>query len=167
MSWQDDPEIRRQIERGHARTSLIRGAAIWLPFFVLSALGFLFFAFDEATGGDKGSWFLVLILLGLAVLFGFQGLQPLWDLFTPPTEVRGWVTRRWSRSDSLVVRSHYIRINNKQIFRIDRDVHGDVKEADFLRVEYYPHSATVVEVEKVPPPEGEKPPPGMKPTARG
>ena len=156
MNWKDDPEINKQLDRRRAHSSLVRGAIIWMPLFIVTALAFLYFFFDEATGGDKGSWFLVFILLALAVLFGFQGIQPLLDLFTEPEIVTGYVTRRWSRSDSLVVRSHYIRIDNKQIFRIDRDLHGDVKEGDYLRIEHHSHSATVIEVEKLAKPAAEE-----------
>lgn len=155
MNWNDDPEIQKLAQKRRARSSLVRGAIIWVPLFIATALAFLYFLFDEATGGDKGSWFLVVVLLGLGVLFGFQGIQPLMDLFTEPATLTGEVTRRWSRSDSLVVRSHYIRIDGKQIFRIDRDIHGDVKEGDLLRIEHHPHSATVIDVEKLPKPGAE------------
>lgn len=152
MNWKDDPQLQAALAESRVRSSLMRSAIIWTPLFLAALVAFLFFAFDEATGGDRGSWFLVGLLTVFSVLLGFQALQPLLDLFGEPAEVSGVVVRRWSRTDSLVVRSHYIRIERK-IFRIDRDLHGDLAEGDNIRVRYYPHSAAVIAVERLAPPE--------------
>jgi hypothetical protein len=152
MNWQDDPQIQAAQAHHRARAALWRTALIWTPLFALSAVALLFFLVDELAGWGHGSWFLVVVLAVLSTLFGFQGLQSLIDLFAEPAEVTGEVTRRWSRTDSLVVRSHYIRID-KHIFRIDRDIHGDISQGDHVWVRYYPRSATVIEVEKRAPPE--------------
>ena len=67
------------------------------------------------------------------------------------------MTRRWSRSDSLVMRSHYLRLG-KRILRGDVDLLANIKEDDWVEVTFYSHSAVIVWVEKAVPPEGEEPP---------
>ncbi len=152
MNWNDDPEVQREMAHARTRRSLLMSAITWSPFFLLSLFGFIFFFIDEALGGNRGSWFLVFILGFVTILLGYQAIQPTWDLFSKPTHVEGYVTRRWSRNDALVVRSHWIRMDNKQIFRVDRDLHGDVKQGDYLRIHYYEHSASIIELSKVAPP---------------
>jgi hypothetical protein len=152
-----DNESRRQEEVRRARKGLLRTAITWTPLFAGAFGGALFFVFDELTGGDRGTWFLVGLLLFVSTLFGFLGLQALWDLFSEPTSVEGAVVRRWSRSDSLVMRSHYIRLTDRKIFRIQRLWHGDPREGDRVRVDYYPHSAQVIRLAILPPEEA--PPP--------
>jgi hypothetical protein len=130
-----------------------------MPLFIVAAAAFLFFLGDVLFDfGRGGTIFLLVVLAILAVLFGFQGLQAVLDLVGKPEEVTGWVSRRWARSDSFVLRSHYIRLDS-HIFRIDRVYHADVKEGDYVTVRHYPHSAVVIHVEKAPIPEGSTPPP--------
>lgn len=150
MNWKDDPYLQATLAENRVRGGLVRSAVIWTPLFLIVAVALAYFAFDEITGGDSGSWFLVALLTVFSVLLGFQAIQPLLDLLGQPAEITGVVARRWSRTDSLVVRSHYIRIERK-IFKIDRDIHGDIAEGDRVRVRFYPHSAAVIEVERLGP----------------
>jgi hypothetical protein len=146
--WQSDPEVMRAAAERRARMSLIRTSVFWVPIFLVTAGALLFFAFEQATGGERGSWFLVGVLVLLSTLFGFQGLQSFFDLFTKPRVATEMVTRKWSRTDSLVIRSHYVRMGRKLIFRMHKDLHGDFKPGDWVTVRYYPHSATVIEAWK-------------------
>jgi hypothetical protein len=157
MNWQDDPAVQDALELQRARNRILRSAVIWTPFFVVSLAGLVFFFFDRLlTGGDNGgTWFLVVVLGVLTFLFGFQSIQSLLDIFGHVHESTGLVTRRWSRTDSLVMRSHYFRLDNKQIFHVDTLQHREVKEGDRVRVRYYPHSSLVVKVEKLVPEEEE------------
>lgn len=154
MNWQDDPDVIAQKMRNHAKFRLQRSAIIWTPLFLIALGALLYFAFDTAfNDGDRGgTWFLVVVLSIFTVLFGFQSIQALLDLMGEPETMTGRVIRRWSRTDSLVVRSHYIRMDTKQIFQVDRTIHGDVAEGDLLQLEYYPHSAILIAMEKLPPP---------------
>ncbi len=154
MNLDDDPEIKAAMAEATARRSLWRTVLIWGPLFLVAFAAFIFFTLDEATGGNKGSWFLVGLLAVLSVLLGVHSGQSLRDLSGSPAELTGFVVRRWSRTDSLVMRSHYIRVEGS-IFHIDRIKHGDVEEGDYVWVRYYPHSATVIQVEKREPPEPE------------
>ena len=93
------------------------------------------------------------MLTVLTVLFGFQTIQSFLDYFGDPRVSTGFVGRRWSRSDSLVIKAHYIRLN-KLILRGDQMVLDGIREGDYVEATYYPHSAVLVWVEKKEPPEG-------------
>lgn len=153
MNWQDDPEIQAEMRRNRVRNQILRSAIIWTPFFVAAAFGLVFFTIDRAfLGGDHGgTWVLVIVLAVLTILFGTQSIQSLQDLFDKPTTERGVVTRRWSKSDSFVVKSHYMRLGTK-IFRGDAYLLADIKTDDEVEATYYPHSALLIWVEKVKPP---------------
>ena len=155
MNWQDDPELARLSYKGSVRGRLLRSVLIWGPFFVVALGALLFFTFDRAfLGGDHGgTWFLVIVLAILTVLFGFQTIQSLLDLLGEPKVTAGFVGRRWARSDSIVIKAHYIRLGNL-ILRGDQFVLDGIREGDYVEATYYPHSAVLVWVEKQEPPEG-------------
>jgi hypothetical protein len=149
MAWHDDPEIRRRHAAATVRGGLLRTAIIWMPLFLAAAGAGLFFLADQLLGGDRGSWFLVVVLAILAGLFGFQGMQATLDLFTEPREKTAEVTRRWSRSDSFVLKSHYLRLESGEILRGNIVLLDGIKAGDRVRVLYYPHSAVIVDLEKL------------------
>jgi hypothetical protein len=144
-----DPLIRRTHQERRARNGLLRNAVIWLPLFTVTGGALLYFLFSKLTGGDSGTWFLIVVLSILSFLFGYQGIHALLDLIHGDTTTEGLVTRRWARTDSLVMRSHYIRLDGNEIFRIDNLYHGEAKAGDYVRVRYYPRSAVVIELEKI------------------
>jgi hypothetical protein len=155
-SWQNDQEMQDEMRAQAVRSGIMRSAIIWTPPFLLVLFGFFFFFFDRATGGGYGgTWFLVVVLAVLSVLFGSQSIQSIMDLRGEPRRAEGTVTRRWSRSDSFVMRSHYIRLDNKQILRGDADLLHDVKAGDRVDVTYFPHSAVVAKLTKLREPEPE------------
>lgn len=127
----------------------MRSAVIWTPIFLVALFGFGFYLVDELFALNQGStWFLVVALAVLASLFGFQSVQAILDLRSEPRELTGEITRRWSRSDSFVMKSHYIRIGGK-ILRGDVFLLAEVAEGDTVKVRYYPHSAIMAALEKV------------------
>jgi hypothetical protein len=145
------------------RGKLLRSAIIWGPLFLITLAGTLFYTADILfmDRENGGTWVLVTIVAILAVLFGFQAVQSVLDFFEKPRTERGYVTRRWARSDSLVVRSHYMRLERK-ILRGDAFLLAEIKEGDYVEATFYPHSAVLVWVEKRPEPG--KPGPGETPT---
>ena len=152
MNWRDDPQIRAEIKARGVRSRIVRSAILWTPLFLISLGAALFYLFDTLFGGDRGgTWVLVIVLGILATLFGFQSVQSLLDLRAAPLAATGLVTRRWARSDSLVLRSHYVRIDNR-ILRGDSDLLANIKEGDYVEASYYPHSAVIVWIERRPPP---------------
>ena len=152
MNWQDDPQIRAEIKARGVRSRIVRSAVLWTPLFLISLGAALFYLFDTVLGSSHGgTWVLVIVLSVIATLFGFQSVQSLLDLRAAPLETTGLVTRRWARNDSLVLRSHYVRIDNR-ILRGDSDLLANIKEGDYVEASYYPHSAVIVWIERRPPP---------------
>ncbi|MGE3074726.1 MAG: hypothetical protein AB7N24_01245 [Dehalococcoidia bacterium] len=157
MNWQDDPMLARERYHSGVRNRLLRSLVIWGPLFLAAAAGLIFFTIDRAfLGGDHGgTWFLVVVLAILTTLFGFQSIQSLLDLIGEPEKLTGTVTRRWARSDSFVIKTHYIRVG-KNILRGDQFVLDGIKEGDTVEATFYPKSAVLIWVEKqVPPAETE------------
>lgn len=149
MNWQDDPEIQQQLRERGVRNGIVRTAVIWTPFFLLSLGTFLYFLVDLLTGGNKGTWFLIVVLGLFTTLFGFQSIQALLDLRSKPREVDDVVTRRWTRTDSLVMKSHYVRLGAGQILRGDPVTLAEIREGDRVVARFYPHSAVLVACERI------------------
>ncbi len=149
MTWQDDPEVQRQIRINAARGKVLRSTVLWMPLFLVTAGALLWFTYDRAfnDGDNGGTWFLVVILAIVTLLFGFQAIQSLVDYLGEPTIERGVVTRRWARNDSLVLRTHYVRIG-KRILRGDAYVLDNIKEGDYVEVTFYPNSAVLIWAER-------------------
>jgi hypothetical protein len=57
------------------------------------------------------------------------------------------VTRRWARSDSLVMRTHYMRLD-RLILRGDQLILDGIREGDYVEASFYPKSAVLIWVEK-------------------
>ena len=149
-NWADDPLLADEVRARAVRHGIIRSAVIWTPLVLGGLVLALFFLFDVATGGDSGgTWFLVVVLAIITGLFGFQSIQALMDLRSEPVSAVATVGRRWSRSDSLVMKSHYIRLTTGQILRGDVVTLAGVKEGDRVRLSYYPHTAVISRLDKV------------------
>lgn len=144
----NQPEYQLEAQRARARGSLIRTALVWSPFFVAALGTWLYFTAGELFGFGQG-WFLVVVLSIVTFLLGFQSVGALRDLLRGTTEVTGQVTRRWARRDSLVIKSHYVRINRGKIIRLDGVFHTDVAQGDHVRIVFYPSSMMAVTVEKI------------------
>ena len=149
MNWQDDPEVQRQVRINSARGKILRSTLLWMPLFLAALGGLLWFGYDRAFNGGEngGTWFLVVVLTIITVLFGFQAIQSLTDYLGEPKVERGTVTRRWARNDSLVLRTHYVRIG-KRILRGDAYILDGIKEGDYVEVTFYPNSAVLIWAER-------------------
>ena len=156
--WKDDPDLQEEMHRRGVRSRIVRSAILWTPLAVIMGLLFLFYAWDTAfnSGDHGGGWVLVVIMGIMTGLFGFQAAQALLDLFGEPCTRTGLVTRRWSRSDSFVIKSHYIRLG-KQILRGDEFQLAGIKAGDYVDVTYYPYSAVVIWLDKAPAPQSSDP----------
>ena len=157
MNWQDDPEIQRKMQQQQVRGRLLRSTLLWGPPFLASLAALIVFTADRLFIHDFGStWFLVVVLSVFTVLFGFQAIQSFMDYIGDPIAEQGRVTRRWARSDSFVIKTHYIRLD-KQILRGDQFILDGIREGDWVEATYYPHSAVLVSVEKREAPAEEEP----------
>jgi len=149
MNWQDDPEIQKEMQKRAVRGRLLRSTLLWGPPFLLSLGALIFFGYDRILGGsERGStWFLVVVLSIFTLLFGFQAIQSFLDFIGEPVTKTGLVTRRWARSDSFVIKSHYIRLE-KLILRGDQLILDGIREGDYVEATFYPKSAVLIAVEK-------------------
>ena len=146
-----DDRLRR------ARRSLWRAALLWMPLFIASIGGAMFFFIAEAATDDGYGWVLPSILIVFGSLFGFQGIQAVRDLRGGTEVVAGFITRRWSKFD-MGMRTSYLRIDRERIIRIDRAQWMTVDKDDYVEIEYYPASMVGVTMEKKEPPEGSESP---------
>lgn len=144
MDWQSDPQLAAAEAERRARNAIIRQAIIWTPLFAVTFGGLIWAVTSKLFFDGGATWFFVGVLTLLSFLFGYQGIHAIRDLRGGATKRAGKVQRRWSRTDSFVIRSHYIRLEDKQIYRIDKLFHDDVKEGDDVEITYYPHSAVVI-----------------------
>ena len=126
MNWDDDPEVQRALRERSARVSILRSAILWMPLFLVMFGALVYFFIDVVTGGEQGTVFLLVVLSVLSLLFGFQALQAVLDLAGKPHRETQLVTRRWSRNDSFVMRTHYIRLESGQILRGDKAMLNEI-----------------------------------------
>ncbi|MEO8540785.1 MAG: hypothetical protein ABI577_13680 [bacterium] len=159
MNWQQDPELARLAQHSGVRGRLLRSTILWSPFFILCFGALVFFTIDRAffDGDHGGTWFLVIVLSILSLLFGFQTIQSLLDYIGEPRKETGYVGRRWARNDSIVMKAHYIRLG-KLILRGDQLILDGIREGDYVEATFYPHSAVLVWVEKQEGPTEDAPP---------
>lgn len=149
MNWQDDPILADEVSLQQVRAGLWRSVIIWTPPFLLAAAGFIFFVGDLITGGGRGGPVIVVVVGILAFLFGHEAIQAMLDLRGEPEEIEDIVTQRWHRNDSIVIRTHYVRIGPKLILRGGAGILADIKEGQRVVVRYYTHSAIVIAIKPV------------------
>lgn len=140
------------------RTRLIRDAMIYTPLFALTggiAVLMLVGAVDFAVVA-------FVLLAGMGFLFGYQSIQSWRDLAKRPVEVSGPIGRRWSKRDAFVAKSYYIAVN-KAIFRIPVENYLELQKGDTVLLHAYPHTGTVVSVERTGRMEPEAPAPPKAP----
>jgi hypothetical protein len=134
------------------RGRLLRDAAIYTPLF-LGCLGLLLWmTLDPGARAVVG----MILLAGMAFLFGYQSLQSLRDLREQPLTITGPITRRWTKRDAFVSKSYYITVE-RAIYRIPVQVYLDLLVKDGVAIVAYPHTGTVLSVERVSRPEPEEP----------
>lgn len=139
-----------QAASGSARRSVLRNASIYTPLFVVTLGIFLALIIDRLTGGEGGG-IIILVIVGLvAVLLGFQSIEALRDLRTDLTETRGTLRRKWSRSDFIFWRSHYLQVSDS-VFSVQRIAHEILQPGDEVVIAHYPHTGAVESLARVRP----------------
>jgi hypothetical protein len=131
-----------------ARRRLIRDAAIYTPIFlvVLAAWGVALASVIAVEGGG-GIFFLVLLAL-VAMLVGYQSIQSLRDLWSTPVTTEGEIARMWRRAELLLFPAYYIYVK-RRVFRVSPLVYHQVGRGDMVVVTHYPHTSTVIAVERL------------------
>ncbi len=136
------------------RGRLFRDAAIYTPLF-LGCLGLLIWmTLDAGARAPVG----MVLLAGMAFLFGYQCLQSLRDLREQPRSFSGPITRRWTKRDAFVSKSYYITVD-RAIYRIPVQIYLDLLVRDVVAIVAFPHTGTVLSVERLSRPEPEEPAP--------
>lgn len=136
-----------------ARVSVVRGAFAYTPLFIAGiALTVL-----SAAGTINAGILLTVIEALVTLLFAYQSIQALRDLGADLETTYGVITRRWSKMDLFVSRSHYIAVN-RNIFRIPVVDWYHLAENDTVTVTHYPHTGAVASIEKTGHVEGPKRP---------
>ncbi len=146
MNWRDDPDVLLVAQERSARARVVRAVLLWTPIFVVCLAALLFFGFDRiALDGERGStWFLVVVLAGLTILFAFPSIHAFLDLRSGPREHEVLVVRRWSRRDAFVVKNHFLKLESGLILEGNALSIQGVEQGERARIRYYPHSAILI-----------------------
>ena len=129
-----------------ARSSLVRTALVFTPMFLLSLGGIGLVILNLVREGASGLIFTLVLLALAASLTGYQSFQSLRDLRISPHVSRGVITRKWSRADLFIMRSHYIYVD-RSVFKVTPLIYAELEEGDSVSVTHYPHTSTVISVE--------------------
>ncbi len=137
MNETDRGELRR------ARRAVIRGSVIWTPFFVaFAALAVNFLV--RALDGSTGSWVAFAFFGLIGLLSGYSAIAALRDLFADPVETEGVISRKWTKSDMLIFRGHYLLVH-KRVFRVRSEVYTEMpNEGARIQLQHYPHTNALV-----------------------
>lgn len=127
--------------------AVLRSALLFTPFFGIALTGLVFLVLDVVdTGVGPGQVVGVTILAFVTLLFGYQVVQSVRDLFSGVVETTGVVERRWSRNDFFLFRNSYIFVG-RNVFRLEPEEYVEVDLGDTVRVVHFPHTSTVEAVE--------------------
>lgn len=158
---QSDPARERAVKR-----SLIRNVVLWGPVFLATAGALVFFTYDRITGPEHGgTWFLTGVLAFFSIVFLVPALGAIRDLRRGPSQITGMVARKWTKRDSFVIKSWYIRVG-RSIYRGDQDTLGAIVAGDRVTVRLYPHSGVILAIRKEEPPARDEPAEGDEPPKR-
>ena len=146
MQQRHYPELETPGDRG--RGGVVRDAVLYTPLAV-AGLGFLIWMLAVRLFGDREpSWVLFGVVTAVTLLVGFMSQASLRDLASGPKTVSGPITKKWRRTDSLFVRSHYFAVGGK-ILHVDPVEYQLHNEGDSVSIRYYPHTGSVSSVEDV------------------
>lgn len=130
------------------RATVGRAALFFTALFLAAAAleGYLAasFASDPSGGAVPG-----LVIVGVVtLLLGVESVQALRDLFAAPRELEDVVTRTWTRTDAFFFRNAYAMVA-RRVFRLTPEQALEVREGDLVRVRFYPHTNTLIEIQRV------------------
>jgi hypothetical protein len=126
------------------RGRLIRDTILYTPpfaFLVLALVLMIVGVWDRSIVG-------IVLVAGITFLFGYQSVQSIRDLTSKPRELDGPIQRRWTKRDGFVVKNYYVSVG-KSIFHIAVDDYMLLKTGDVVRVLAYPHTGTLVSINKL------------------
>lgn len=126
------------------RQTLLRRAAYLTPGALLST-AVLGWALTELPGSIIG-----VVVVGLfAIPLDMEAVAALRDLPAQPAVTEGRIERKWSKARfAFFGRVHYLLVNNK-LFEVGPVAGMELRLGDQVRVEYWPHSHTLVSVARL------------------
>jgi hypothetical protein len=133
---------------GPGRASVWRTALFFTPLFLagLALEGYLAASFASEPSGSAIPG---LVIVGvITLLLGFESVQALRDLLATPRELEDVVTRTWTRTDAFVFRNAYAMVA-RRVFRLTPEQALEVREGDVVRVRFFPHTNTLIEIDRV------------------
>jgi hypothetical protein len=129
--------------------AVLRSALLFAPFLGLALTGLTFLVIEALDEGfSAGQIVAISILAFISLLFAYQVVQAVRDLFSSVIETQGIVERRWSRNDFFLFRNSYIFVE-RNVFRLEPEQYIEVDLGDVVRVVHFPHTSTVEGIELV------------------
>ncbi|MGD9933283.1 MAG: hypothetical protein AB7T37_06145 [Dehalococcoidia bacterium] len=145
----DEAPLQTNPSRERAvKISLIRNALLWGPVFLATVGALVFFTYDRITGPEHGgTWFLTGVLAFFSIVFLVPSLGAIRDLRRGPSQISGMVARKWTKRDSFVIKSWYIRVG-RNIYRGDQEMLGAIAAGDIVTMRLYQHSGVILAIRK-------------------
>ena len=136
------------------RRQILRSALGWAPLFVFFTTVAVFFLVRAVT--ETGGAWIGFAIMGLIALLTLPLLvAALRDLRTDPVETEGAVQRKWRKNDFFIAKSHYLMVG-KRVFRVAGHVWLEMPDVPGrVLLLHYPHTNTVVDWQRVDPPDDE------------
>ncbi len=130
------------------RAHIVIQALIFTPVAVLCGIG-IGVALTNIFAGNSGYVVMLFVTGILFLVVGYQAWHYLRDMAAQPTASEGEVTKKWTKGNFFFffMHSHYIAVKG-QIYTISRNEYRGLLEEDMVRIQHYPHSLTVVFVER-------------------
>jgi xanthosine utilization system XapX-like protein len=129
--------------------AVLRSALLFSPFLALALTGLTFLVLEAMDEGFGAGQVVAITILGfVSLLFGYQVVQSVRDLFSGVVETTGVVERRWSHNDFLLFRNSYIFVA-RNVFRLEPEQYIEVALGDTVRVVHFPHTSMVEALELV------------------
>jgi hypothetical protein len=134
--------------RQGSRFPIWRGAILFTPVAIIMGLLVAYLIYDRVRGGESGIVFIVMMGV-FFLLFAWQATQSVLDLWAAPVTTTGIIRRKWSRPVLLIFgRSYYIHVE-RCVFSIDHLQWSGLELGDVVSVRHYPHTWTVIDIERV------------------
>jgi hypothetical protein len=142
--WSYSGEETRPRKRGQ----VLLQSAFYVPLFVITAGAFLF-ALAQIVTGEYGYIVMLTLATIVGVPLGYQALHVVRDINAALITTEGEVRRKWTKGNLMIffMPSYYISLEGK-IFSIPKADYGGLLEGDLVRVQHFPNSLIVEELER-------------------
>ena len=161
MAQDDWERWNREVPEEREQRGRVLFWAIAHSVFTAAAVPFVVLAIYKVSGGETGYVIMLTVFSLIALLTGYQAWNYIRDLKADLVTHEGDIIRKWQKGNVMLyfVPSFYVYVSHK-VFAIPRDDYAMLLEeeppgigtsprkGDLVRVTCYPHSLTVVRVER-------------------